>query len=248
MKHGLLFVLCAMVVNAMAQSMSFYQDPPNTVEESEAPAPRVVKGRWCSLGTSITWVNDHNEGLVEKGYQTRVMERLAFTRHINRAVNGGRVASAIPEVVRAEYYTIEHGINDWGGRVLPGTFEDYRNDTRNGTFAASYRMLIDAIFHKNPRAKVVLCTPRKAYGYNGTFPDNPNDALSNGYTLKDYVDIVRQIAEYESFPVADFYTECGGGRLLTYLSTDKALHPNDAGYQLMANVLVQALEKVIVDE
>ena len=267
MKRQILFVaLCVVAVTAAAQSFTVFQEGKKEVSfneeavdsivfseanvEEETPqmeAPRAIRGRWCSLGTSITWVNDHNKGLVEKGYQTRVMEKLAFSQFVNRGVNGGRVASAISEVVRADYYTIEHGINDWGGRIPLGTFEDYRNDTRNGTFAASYRQVIDEIFKHNPKAKVVLCTPRKAYGYNGTFPANPNDPLENGYRLKDYADLVRQIAEYESFPVADFFNECGGGRQLKYLSFDEALHPNDIGYQLMANVLIQALEKVIVD-
>ena len=262
-------ILCAVAsTTAMAQSFTVHQGErevsfneesvdsivfsPNSVKEetTSTDAARKIQGRWCSLGTSITWVNDHITEPpvtdVTKGYQTRVMEKLAFTQFVNCGVNGGRVGDNISNVVRADYYTIEHGINDWGGRIPPGSFNDYKNNTNNGTFAANYRKVIDAIFKKNPKAKVVLCTPRKAYGYNGTFPANPNDPLENGYYLKDYADLVRQIAEYESFPVADFYNECGGGRILKYLSFDEALHPNDDGYQLMANVLIQALEKVII--
>ena len=58
---------------------------------------------------------------------------------------------------------------------------------------------------------------------------------------------IRQIAEYESLPVADFFSLCGGDHNLVQLSIDEALHPNDDGYQLMANVLVKAFEKIIVE-
>ena len=105
-------------------------------------------------------------------------------------------------------------------------------------------MVIDRNFAVNPKAKVVLCTPRKAYNFSGYLP---NDCMGdiNGVYLADYVNIIRQIAEYEGFPLADFYAECGGQRDLARMSMDTALHPNDEGYQMMANVLIPALKKVI---
>ena len=69
--------------------------------------------------------------------------------------------------------------------------------------------------------------------------------------------MARRIAEFESIPVADFYEECGGDRTLIKESldgarasqgiTNDAVHPNDLGYQRMANVLIDALERVLVD-
>ena len=47
-------------------------------------------------------------------------------------------------------------------------------------------------------------------------------------------------------PVADFFSLCGGQHNLSELSIDVALHPNDDGYQMMANVLIKAFEKIIV--
>lgn len=206
---------------------------------------RDISATWCALGTSITWYNDHPNGFT-KGYETRVLEKLTFTKMYNKGVNGGTLSSAVNQVVKADYYTVEHGINDWGHSTPVGTIDDYVNNTKNGTFAATYRQLIDRIFSVNPDAKVVLCTPRKAYGFNGYLPDNCNSAL-NGIYLKEYAEIVRQIAIYEGFPVADFYNECGGQHNLAKLSIDVALHPNDPGFQMMANVLVKALEKIIVE-
>ena len=113
-----------------------------------------------------------------------------------------------------------------------------------GPFTEATPAQWDRIFAVNPKAKIVLCTPRKAYGFSGYLPNNCMSDL-NGIYLKDYVDIIRQIAEYEGFPLADFYAECGGQRDLARMSMDTALHPNDEGYQMMANVLIPAMKKVI---
>lgn len=256
-------ILCAVASVAMAQSFTVYEkdkthgfnnDDVDSIVFSASQAapssaePRKVKGRWCSLGTSISWLNENTASYpLTKGYQTRVMEKLAFTNFSNKAVNGGVLSSAVSAVVYADYYTIEHGINDWGHSTPVGTIQDYINNTKNGTFAANYRQVIDRIFQRNSKARVILCTPRKAYGFNGYLPDHWYDPL-NGIYLQEYANIVRQIAAYESFPVADFFAECGGQRQLANFSYDTALHPNDAGMQIMANVLIQAFEKILAEE
>ena len=209
---------------------------------ADAPAPRrAVPLTWCALGTSITWYNDHVSSAFTKGYETRVMERIRFDGFANRGVNGGCVASAIRQVVPAGLYTVEHGINDWGNRVPPGTMADYENDTGTGTFAGGYRKVVDAIRAASPTAVVVLCTPRKGYGFGGFLPANCNDRKEGGHYLKDYADLVRAIAAKEGFPVADFFAKCGEQDELASLSIDVALHPNDAGYQRMADELVRVL-------
>ena len=261
-RHTILtLILCAMASAAMAQSFTVYNKKGgsqgfndadvDSIVFSSGPAkaatqePRQVKGRWCSLGTSISWLNENTASYpITKGYQTRVMEKLAFTRFTNKAVNGGVLSSTINEVVQADYYTIEHGINDWGHSTPVGTIRDYIGNTKNGTFAATYRQVIDRIFTRNPKARVILCTPRKAYGFNGYLPDHWYDA-KGGIYLKEYADIIREIAAYESFPVADFFAEAGGQRQLDNLSYDTALHPNDEGMQIMANILIQAFEKIL---
>ena len=262
-RYIIITALCAIATTAMAQSFTVYENgkthgfndedvdsivfSPNQAAASSAE-PRVVKGRWCSLGTSISWLNENTASYpITKGYQTRVMEKLAFTKFENKAVNGGVLQSAIGAVGLADYYTIEHGINDWGHSTPVGTINDYINNTKNGTFAAIYRQVIDRIFARNKKARVILCTPRKAYGYGSYLPDHWYDPL-NGIYLQEYAEVIRQIAAYESFPVADFFAECGGQRQLPYLSYDTALHPNDEGMQIMANVLIQAFEKILAEE
>lgn len=236
----------ASMAPAQVDSIVFSMDTPGGGIQSST---RAVDGTWCSVGTSITWYNNNvasSNNRFTRGYQDRVMDKLKFKELINVGDNGGCVDRSVSKPVKADYYTIEHGINDWGNSVKVGTIDDYINNTQNGTFAASYRKLIDAIYALNPDAKIVLCTPRKGYGFSGYLPAHWYDA-KNGIYLKQYADLVKEIAAYESLPVADFFGECGAQHNLDKLSIDVALHPNDDGYQLMANVLVKAFEKIIVD-
>lgn len=265
-----LFILVSAMTLSLfagAQSISIIQKgqevlnvSPSTVDEivfsMDTPTgtiatsgPQSVNGTWCSIGTSITWYNNNvsvSGGRFTRGYQDRVMDKLTFTGFNNVGDNGGCIARSVDKPVKADYYSIEHGINDWGHSTPVGTIDDYINNTNNGTFAADYRRLIDKIFSLNPNAKVVLCTPRKGYGFDGYLPAHWYDA-KNGIYLEEYAKLVREIAEYESMPVADFFSLCGGQHNLDQLSIDVALHPNDDGYQMMANVLIKAFEKLIVE-
>ncbi|MBQ0090030.1 MAG: SGNH/GDSL hydrolase family protein, partial [Prevotellaceae bacterium] len=224
-----------------------------------------LKGTWCSIGTSITWYNDNvsaSGGRFTRGYQDRVMDRIHFAKLINKGLNGQCLKNSYTDFnlrktqYKADYYTIEHGINDWGhvvdaNHVAVGDFEeDYINKKNKNTFAYYYRMLIDLIFSTNPYAKVVLCTPRKAYGFGTYLPAHWYDPMidENGKEvyLEDYANLIRKIAEYESFPLCDWFAEAGGQRNLAKYSIDEALHPNDTGHQIMANLLVEAFMKTII--
>ena len=208
-------------------------------------AARKMAGTWCSLGTSISWYNDHvRKGAFTKGYQTRVMEVLTFDGFVNPAINGGTVVNqAAAAVPKADYYTIEHGINDWGRSTPVGTIEDYRRGGEGKTFYANYRKLIDKIRAANPQAKIVVCTPRKGYGF-GTYLPATSQEPKNGIFLREYADAVRAIAAEEHFPLADFYANCGEDGELKALSIDEALHPNDPGFQRMADEVLRAFAHV----
>jgi len=264
-KITLTFAMLVAVLFATAQSVTVYEKTKpvsfaaanidsitfsTTASKVEEYDPTVVSGtavngHWCSLGTSISWYNSNVSSAFTKGYQTRVLEKLEFSQFTNKGANASVLSSAAGLVIKADYYSIEHGINDWGHSTPVGTIDDYINNTNNGTFAANYRILIDKIYSTNPKAMIVLCTPRKSYGFGSYLPAHWYDPL-NGIYLADYANIIRQIAEYESLPVADFFRYCGNQRNLASLSIDQALHPNDNGYQLMANILVEAFQQVIL--
>lgn len=206
--------------------------------------PVRLDAKWCSLGTSITWYNSCAGGKFWRGYQDRVLDRLDFAAFSNRGVNGGCIASAIRVVETADVYTVEHGVNDWGRGVKVGRMADYLNDTGDRTFFGAYRKVVDRMRACNPKAAVVLCTPRKSYGFGTYLPAKWSDPNKGTY-LEDYVKAVRTIAEHEGFEVADFFAKCGEQEELSSLSIDVALHPNDAGYARMADELVPAMVRAM---
>lgn len=207
--------------------------------------PINVQAKWCSLGTSITWYNSNvNKAVFKEGYQTKILKRLKFAQFSNKGVNGGCVNSAINAVEPADIYTIEHGINDWGHGVKVGTMDDYLKDTGTGTFYGGYRKVINKIRAVNPNAVIVLCTPRKAYGFGKYLPAKWSDPNKGTYLI-DYAKAVRDIAKYEGFEVADFFGRCGEQEELKGLSIDTALHPNDKGYQKMADELIPAMMRAM---
>lgn len=218
-------------------------------ELESAPVPTGLS--WCVFGTSISWYDAHaseyGEAKFTRGYQSRVKDRLSFTDYHNLAINGGVIGGhRWAKVPRADLYTIEHGINDWGHRVPVGTLADYRVGTNANTFAANYRILVDKIRKANPHAVIVLCTPRRGYGF-GTYLPASSDAPHGGIYLKEYARLVRAIAADEGFEVADFFADCGTDEELADLSIDVALHPNDAGFQRMADCLEKAIRRATLE-
>lgn len=212
------------------------------ISASASGASFTLPGKWCALGTSITaWDRTRSNGIY--GYQYWLRKRITFAGgYVNKGENGYRMQSLANNpalVVTADYYTIEFGTNDIMAHEPPGTLADYTGNTGTQTFAGSMRIVIDRIYSLNPAALVILCTPRKFYyAPNGlTSWDAPNPV---GQKLTDYVDIIRQIAAYESFPVADFFALSNtNSHNLAALSNEEAVHPNTAGHQLMANVLYE---------
>ena len=185
-------------------------------------------------------------------------------------------SSSTPPATPCDIYTIEFGVNDWARGHDVGTLADYKNPYYNGNavrwdnFAACYRVLIDKIKAVNPNAVIVLITPRKAYGSSSdsgtrTFPANCDDptlpgSIDSYYNpekgmvqgkqtyLKDYADLIKAIGEYEGFPVVDWYSSAATQDNLASLSVDVAVHPNDAGYRIMAGLLKPVLLKAVQDK
>lgn len=201
-----------------------------------------LPGKWCALGTSITaWDATRVDGI--KGYQYWVKKRVSFAGgYVNKGVNGYQMASLAANlslVVQADYYTLEFGTNEMLGGAAPGTLADYTGSTGVQTFAGAMRVVIDRIYQVNPDALIILCTPRKFHDAQYGIPAW-HSANQYGIKLTDFVNIIREIAQYESFPVADFFALSNtNSHNLAALSNDDATHPNTAGHRLMASVLCE---------
>lgn len=185
------------------------------------------------------------------------------------------VANDFPKDTPYDIYTIEFGVNDWAKGHIVGTMNDYDNYLYNNKtvryhkFAACYRNVIETIRTANPNAAIVLTTPRKAYGSDGnvnvsgfprtcdgltlesqltktTFWDPETNTYPDEQThLADYAELIRQIAAQENLVLCDWYAEAATEENLAALSVDVAVHPNDAGYEIMADLLAPKILEAV---
>lgn len=137
----------------------------------------------------------------------------------------------------ADIVVVFGGTNDYGHGDAPfGTFSDRTPDT----FCGAVHYLFRGLLEKYPTKKVVVLTPMHREG-----DTSPNPL--HGKTLKDYVDVIRQVAEMYSLPVLDLFASLG---VCPDIPAQKeaycpdGLHPNDAGNRLLAEKLKQFLENL----
>ena len=76
---------------------------------------------------------------------------------------------------------------------------------------------------------------------------NEDKPSSQNEPLKTYVEIIREVAEYYSLPVLDMYENSGiqpnfPANSLAY--TVDGLHPNDAGYELISELVLKFLKSL----
>lgn len=182
-------------------------------------SPRPIT--WVAIGDSITYLNDHQDetgNRVKKGYLTRVAEDLPGLEYVNKGYNGWTaqgIAGKIDNLglVKADIYSVFLGTNDWWAGRPVGTMADYTNNTGNGTYYGSYRIIIDKIRSLQPEAPILLITPmqRVDFVYIANMKNNAYGSYKdkNGQSLAAFADAVKAIGQYEKLPVVDLYYKSG---------------------------------------
>ena len=64
-------------------------------------------------------------------------------------------------------------------------------------------------------------------------------------TLKDYVEIIRQVAEFYSLPVLDLYKNSGltpRVPVIREMFMPDGLHPSNEGHRMIAEMIIKALQ------
>lgn len=176
---------------------------------------------WIAIGDSITYLNEHQDETgtrITRGYMTRVAEQLPGISYINKGYNGwtaGDIAREIENLGlgKADVYSVFLGTNDWWrGRPL-GTFEDYRNNTGNGTFFGSYRLIINKLRSLSKESRIILITPlqRGDFVYIANMKNNAYGSYKdkNGQSLARFAEAVVTIGQYENLDVIDLYNNSG---------------------------------------
>jgi len=134
----------------------------------------------------------------------------------------------------ADLVVVFGGTNDYFVGDAPfGSFDDRTVDS----FCGALHVLFISLIEKYPCAKIVAITP--LHRLNERVPNR------HGKRLEDYVNAVRQIAEYYSLPTLDLFATYGvqpAVSVMQKLYMPDGLHPNDAGHVLLADKIARFIE------
>lgn len=132
------------------------------------------------------------------------------------------------DFTNVDYVTIFAGTNDFGRGALPiGTNED----TVKTTLKGAINNVIQHILNDNPNIKIGIITPiwrqRLSSGDN---KDSDFNTVGGKY-LKEYVDAIKDSADYNHIKCLDFYHTCGINKYNYATFLADGLHPNTLGYK-----------------
>ena len=144
-----------------------------------------------------------------------------------------RVAEMDPD---ADVVVVFGGTNDFGHGDAP--FGDFADRTV-WSFCGALHVLYTSLLEKYPEAIIVVLTPLH----------RATEAIPNMHNrvLKDYVDMIRQTAEYYSLPVLDLYATSGMQPAVPVIQErymPDGLHPNDAGHVILTRQIAQFLKSL----
>jgi len=210
-------------------------------------------------GTKINFLGDSiTEGAGTSSHDkmfTMLIEREYGAICQNYGIGGTRIArqktpteekwdrdfiSRVPEMDNdADIVVVFGGTNDFGHGDAPlGTMDD----RTPYTFYGALHCLYTALTEKYPDVPVVILTP--LHRLNEDSPKGDNKPAPVG-TLKEYVNIIREVAEYYSFPVLDLFKESGLQPKIPVIQqkyVPDGLHPNDDGNAILAHKIARFLE------
>ena len=134
----------------------------------------------------------------------------------------------------ADVVVVFGGTNDFGHGDAPiGTFDDRERTT----FYGACHQLFSYLMTEYSYAVIVVCTPLHRLREEKTNGDNGQKRYNYG-NLKRYVEIIREVAEYYSIPVIDFYKNSliqPNIEINRVKYIPDGLHPNDVGHAIMAD-------------
>jgi lysophospholipase L1-like esterase len=140
----------------------------------------------------------------------------------------------------ADLIVVFGGTNDFGHGDAPiGAFEDRNSDT----FYGACHCLMSGLIKKYPDARIVFMTPLHRISEDNTVKEN---GLS-GLKLIEYVNIIKEVAEFYSLPVLDLWSVSGLQPKVDVIKekyVPDGLHPNDLGHEKMAEVIGNYLSKI----
>ena len=148
----------------------------------------------------------------------------------------GRVAEMDPD---CDVVMVFGGTNDYGHGDAPmGSMSDRTEET----FYGALHVLYNTLLNRYPESKIIIMTPIHRLDAQQTKYEN---GASVNRSLKQYVDAIREVAEYYSLPVLDLYASYGiqpQVQIMREKFVPDGLHPNDAGHHILAEKIAAFLQ------
>lgn len=208
------------------------------------------------LGDSIT----EGAGVAnpENVYVNRIARMCALRAANNYGIGGTRLARQAQPSAEEKYdndfcarctamapdadaIVVMGGTNDFGHGDAPLGAPD---DRTPATFWGACHYMMRTLIETYPDARIVICTPLHRLNEDSPTGDRKPRPVA---VLKEYVDIIRRVAEYYALPVCDLYAMSGLQPKVDVLRErfmPDGLHPNDAGHEVLARIIADFLKRL----
>lgn len=195
--------------------------------------------------------NQDKVGMICRGYQTLLKERLGIDVVQDFAVGGQGVRDQMKIALEQDFRDIDIvlisvGVNNFSAGTPIGSIPATKEETHDDTFIGDYCTMMDHIYRSNPKVKIILMTPlhRDTTHRKGNTPINDIQTRIHGNVLADYADAIKEIGSFYACPVVDMYRESGLNRFNLPLFTFEGVHPTNEGYEFIIQPLIHAFEKI----
>ncbi len=187
----------------------------------------------------FTYLIEKNEGALCRNYGiggTRIAKQL---KDSEKAIWDMDFCSRVQSMEKgADIVVVFGGTNDFGHGDAPIGKPD---DATPETFYGALNFLYTKLYEIYPDAVKIIVTPIHRWQENRILEDGST------VTLKEYVDIIRERAEFYSLPVLDLYASLGFTPAVPEIMKKfipDGLHPNDDGHVILAKKLTAFIKSM----
>lgn len=181
----------------------------------------ITQGRFIKMSSPIDW-----EAPI--GFAGLIGEQAGDMNYGNFGIGGALVSgndwkSLLVNCSKVTGYDVVFvcgGTNDYGGNVSSTTFTN------------AYSSVVDTL--KSNNTEVVCCSP--------VYRTSKTGKNSAGLDLKDYCNLIKNVAQTKGCKYIDMYTPTNDGKFITYCPD--GLHPNEMGHKIMADIILEEYEKL----
>lgn len=180
----------------------------------------ITQGRFAKFGTSLNYT-------ASKPFGALLAEEAGDMNFGNFGI-GGALVSDSQATAWSSLVTNCSKVQGYDIVFVCGGTNDYGNNVSQAEFEADYTTVITTLKDNNTR--VIACTP--------VWRTSKVNANTQGLYLRDYAQMIRDIAESQSIDCIDLYQLTNNGEFIDYCPD--GLHPNEIGHCIIANFILKA--------